>query len=149
MSSPRESAGGNVGVRHGEWGEDVAAAHLRRDGFVIVERNARPVGRDRRLEIDIVAWERETDTLVFVEVKQHETVSPYARRLRSVNRRKRENLRRACRAWKRVNNWGGGVRFDVVEVYGVPEGGRPVIDHIRNVRLFGRPDRFVRWGGDE
>jgi len=145
MSSRRKGANDNLGVRHGEWGETVAVEHLRRHGFEIIERNVRPVERDRRLEIDIVAWERVSDTLVFVEVKQHKRVSPYARRLSRVDRRKRANLRRACNAWRRVNRWSGGVRFDVVEVYGIPEGGRPVIDHICGVQLFGKPERFVRW----
>lgn len=135
----------NVGVAHGAWGEDVAAEYLRRGGFEIVERNTRPVERDSRLEIDLVAWDRKADTMVFVEVKQHATLSPYARRLRSVDRRKRENLRRACNAWRRTNKWHGAYRFDVIEIYGTPEGGRPVIDHIEHVELFARRGRFVKW----
>jgi len=135
----------NIGVAHGEWGEDIAVEHLRRGGFEIIERNTRPVTDDLRLEIDIVAWDRKTDTMVFVEVKQHATMSPYARRLRSVDRRKRENLRRACNAWRRSNRWRGAYRFDVIEIYGTPEGGRPVIDHIEHVELFARRGRFVKW----
>lgn len=135
----------NVGARNGAWGEDVAVEHLRRSGFEIIERNTRPVAKDGRLEIDIVAWDRASDTMVFVEVKQHARLSPYARRLQSVNRRKRQNLRRACGAWRRVNRWLGAYRFDVVEVYGAPGGGRPVVDHIRNVRLFPPRGRFVKW----
>ena len=130
---------------HGAWGEDVAAEYLRRGGFEIIERNTQPVRDDQRLEIDIVAWERKTDTIVFVEVKQHATLSPYARRLRSVDRRKRENLRRACNAWRRTNRWHGAYRFDVIEIYGTPDGGRPVIDHIERVELFARRGRFVKW----
>jgi len=149
MSSPPERANGNLGVRHGEWGEAMAVEHLRRHGFEIIERNVHPVTNDQRLEIDIIAWDRASDALVFIEVKQHKAISPFARRMRSVDRRKRENLRRACVTWKCANKWNGAVRFDVMEVYGVPEGGRPVIDHIRNVHLFGRRDRFVRWDGDE
>ena len=142
---PRHKKGANLGVDHGDWGEDVAAEFLRRAGFEIIERNTNPVANDRRLEIDIIAWERKTDTMVFVEVKQHATMSPYARRLQSVDRRKRENLRRACNAWRRVNKWHGAYRFDVIEIYGTPEGGRPVIDHIDHVRLFARGERFVKW----
>ena len=142
---PRHRRGANLGVDRGDWGEDVAAEYLRRVGFEIIERNPHPVASDRRLEIDIIAWERKTDTMVFVEVKQHATMSPYARRLQSVNRRKRENLRRACNAWRRVNKWHGAYRFDVIEIYGTPEGGRPVIDHIDHVRLFARGERFVKW----
>lgn len=135
----------NVGVRRGKWGECVAIDHLRRGGFEIIDRNARPVEKDRRLEIDIVAWDRENDVMVFVEVKQHAALSPYSRRLRSVDRKKRINLRRACNAWRRVNRWQGRFRFDVIEVYGVPEGGQPIVDHVSGVALFPRPDRFVRW----
>jgi len=139
----RESA--NLGVRRGAWGESVAVEYLRRGGYEIVERNVRPVKRDERLEIDIVAWDRAKDAMVFFEVKQHARVSPYARRLRSIGADKRRNILRACNAWRRVNRWHGAFRFDVIEIYGVPEGGRPVIDHISNVRLFARPDRFVDW----
>ena len=143
MSRPRKV--GNLGVERGAWGESVATEYLRRAGFVIVDRNARPVRRDERLEIDIVAWDRKRDEMAFVEVKQHADLTPYGRRLRSVDRQKKLNLRRACNAWRRINKWSGACRFDVIEIYGVPEGGKPVIDHIPNVRLFAKPDRFVEW----
>ena len=135
----------NIGVQHGTWGESVAVGHLRRHGYEIVERNSRPVEKDERLEIDIVAWDRKKDAMVFVEVKQHAKPSPYARRLRSVDRCKRMNLRRACNAWRRTNKWHGAFRFDVIEIYGVPGGGKPVIDHIPDVELFAKPGRFVNW----
>ena len=135
----------NIGVLHGVWGEAVAVDHLRRHGYEIVDRNSRPVERDERLEIDIVAWDRRKDAMVFVEVKQHAKPSPYARRLQSVNKRKRMNLRRACNAWRRTNKWRGAFRFDVIEIYGVPGGGAPVIDHISDVELFAKPGRFVKW----
>ncbi|MCR5752884.1 MAG: YraN family protein [Kiritimatiellae bacterium] len=135
----------NVGVLNGEWGEDVAVEFLRRGGFEIVERNPRPVKNDMRLEIDIVAWDPKSDTMVFVEVKQHTSLSKFSRRMRSVDRRKLENLRRACNAWRRANRWGGAFRFDVIEIYGEPGGGRPVVDHIERVNLFTRRDRFVKW----
>ena len=142
MCVRRESA--NVGVDHGAWGEDVAVEVLRRDGYEIIERNARPVRDDERLEIDIVAFDHRSDSMVFVEVKQHAVRSPWQRRLRSVHKRKRANLRRACNAWRRVNRWHGGYRFDVIEVYGTP-GRRPEVDHIHHVALFPRRERFVRW----
>ena len=135
----------NIGVLHGAWGEAVATDYLRRHGYEIVDRNSRPVEKDERLEIDIVAWDRRKDAMVFVEVKQHASLSPYARRLRSVDKRKRMNLRRACTAWRRTNRWRGAFRFDVIEIYGVPGGGKPVIDHISDVELFAKPGRFVNW----
>ena len=142
MPRPRKVC--NLGVERGAWGESVATDYLRRAGFVVVDRNARPVERDERLEIDIVAWDPKRDEMTFVEVKQHADLTPYGRRLRSVNRRKKRNLLRACNAWRRVNKWHGGYRFDVIEIYGVP-GRRPEIDHIPHVELFARRERFVRW----
>lgn len=139
----------NAGREHGKWGEDVAAAWLASHGYSIVERNARPYAPDRRLEIDIVAYEKKTDALVFVEVKQHARVSPFQRRLRSVDSRKRQLLLCACRAWMRTARWRGSHRFDVIEVYGTPEARAPPrIDHIERVRLFTPPARFVDWYGD-
>lgn len=141
---PRRKTG-NIGVDHGTWGEDVAVDFLRRAGFLIIERNIHPVEGDRRLEIDIIACERKTDTMVFVEVKQHADFSPYARRLRSIDRKKLENLRRACNAWRRSNKWRGAFRFDVIEIYGTPENGTPIIDHIDHIKLFAQNERFVKW----
>lgn len=143
---PRPEREANVGVRHGRWGEDVAAEILRREGYEILERNVRPCRHDRRLEIDIVAYDPRRDLLVFVEVKQHKGHSARERRLRSVDRRKKELLRTACRSWLAKNRWRGSFRFDVVEVYGAPESaGRAEADHIERVRLFEREPRFVNW----
>ena len=135
----------NIGVRHGSWGEDVAANYLKRIGLEIIERNTRPVARDKRLEIDIVAWDPGAESIVFVEVKQHAKISPYAKRLSKIDKRKKQNLKRACNAWRRMKKWQGNFRFDVVEIYGTPEGGRPEIDHIEKVNLFAKCDKFVKW----
>lgn len=120
---------------HGEWGERVAVERLRMEGMEIIERNSRPLAKDRRLEIDIVAYDPRIDTMVFVEVKQHSAHLPCERRLRSIDARKRRNLRIACAAWRRTNNWEGDCRFDVVEVFGTPKSRRPEIDHIQHVYL--------------
>ena len=144
MRRPPEPA--NVGVAHGAWGEDVAVEYLRVHGYEIVDRNVRPCRRDRRLEIDVIAYDRMYDVMAFVEVKQHAARSPLARRLRSVTRRKQDRLRRACRTWLVKERWRGGYRFDVIEVYGTPgTRAHAEIDHIPGVRLFEKPDRFMNW----
>lgn len=142
---PRRRESENLGICHGAWGEDVAAEWLRLEGCEIIERNARPCPWDRRLEVDIIAYDRKADAMVFVEVKQHARHSDFEGRLRSVNRRKRSLLRLACNSWRLRNQWAGNYRFDVVEVFGVPGGGRPEVDHIRHVNLFVRPERVVDW----
>lgn len=136
----------NIGVAHGAWGEQVAVNWLRRRGYEIIDRNSRPYARDARLEIDIVAYDRARDAMVFIEVKQHASHSPWERRLRSVDRAKKQNLRRVCNAWRRTNKWLGAYRFDVIEIFGTPESRTPEIDHIENVRLFVPAERFVTWG---
>ena len=143
MPPPRDRR--NVAAVHGSWGESVAVEFLRRRGYEILDRNARPCRRDRRLGIDIVAYERATDTLVFVEVKQHAEHSPWERRLRSVDRRKRRNLRVVFDAWRRRNRWETGYRFDVIEIFGEPGDRMPEIDHVVNVGIFTPSSRFVRW----
>lgn len=136
----------NVGVAHGRWGEDVACEVLRCEGYEIVERNARPCRQDRRLEIDLVVYDKPRDMMVFVEVKQHKARSLRQRRLRSIDRHKQELLRTACRTWLRRNGWKGAYRFDVVEVYGTPQARQKVeIDHIERVRLFENERKFINW----
>ena len=133
----------NGSVQRGCWGENVAAAHLRRIGWRIVGRNVRPCKRDRRCELDIVAYVPSERQVVFVEVKTHRRHSPYASRLWAIDRRKRANLLRASASWIMSRKWHGNCRFDVIEVYGDKDGDAPPeIDHIMNVRLFPPNWRF-------
>ncbi len=141
-AEPRNSVA-NIGVEHGKWGEDMAALKLKSEGFEILARNVRPYSRDRRLEIDIIAYEKETGTLVFVEVKQHSKHWEWEGDTRGVDVKKRQNMCKACRAWLRAHPWDGGYRFDVIEVYGVPEGGKPEVRHIKRVNIFETKSRFV------
>jgi Holliday junction resolvase-like predicted endonuclease len=98
------------------------------------------------LEIDIIAKDVMYDTIVFVEVKQHARHDEYDVRLRGVDRRKKELLRRACRTWLLQNRNESGYRFDVIEVFGEPYSRRKAeIDHIVNVRLFVPDGKFVDW----
>ena len=130
------------------------AALLRCEGLEIVDRNVRPAPYDRRLEIDVVAYDPPSDTMVFVEVKQHGSHLQEESVLRGITERKRRNLLKAFGAWRSANKWYGSTRFDVVEVFGRPGHGRPEVDHIRSVRLVPyrkhRDETFVgNWFGRE
>lgn len=127
--------------RYGDWGEAKAAEQLRCEGLEIVECNSRPAVYDRRLEIDIVAYDPAMDTMVFVEVKQHGTHMEGEGVLRGITERKRRNLRQAFGAWRSVNKWYGLCRFDVVEVYGRPGCSKPEIEHVKGVSLLPRRQR--------
>lgn len=135
---------GAENAKRGQWGEAVAEAFLRRRGWILVERNARPCTGDQRCEIDLIVRSRDRMTIVFVEVKTHLGKSNRAGRLWRINQRKRNILLRACTNWILKNKWHGNFRFDVVQVYG-DHGGvdAPEIDHVENVQLF--PSKWRFW----
>jgi putative endonuclease len=110
----------------GRRGEDLAALHLQRGGFDIVERNWRcPAG-----EIDIVA--RDGDEVVFVEVKTR-TSTAYGHPLEAITVQKLARLRRLAGAWCEAHPVGAaGLRIDAVAVI-APRLGSPTIEHIRGV----------------
>ena len=101
----------------GQTGERVAELYLKRNGFRILARNYR-AGRH---EIDLIALDKATDTVVFVEVKAR-TAGSYGRPMEAVNAAKQRYLRFAAQQWLAEN--GGAersARFDVIEVF-LPEG---------------------------
>ena len=108
----------------GRIGERLAARYLRRRGYRILERNYRA----HRHEIDVVARERSTGTVVFVEVKTR-TPGSFGRPADAVNADKQRFLRLAAESWLLAN---GGMeqpaRFDVIEVF-LPE---KRLNHIEN-----------------
>lgn len=114
--------------RTGAAGEELAVAHLRRQGYTILARNWRVAAGELRGELDIVALDR--GVAVFVEVKARcddrfggPLVAVTARKQRQVRALAAEFLRSA-RLRARA------VRFDVVGVW-LPPGEEPQIEHVR------------------
>lgn len=111
----------------GKWGEELAAAELRRKGWTVVARNF----RCRMGEIDIVA-ENET-FLAFVEVKLRQN-SRFGLACEAVTPAKQRKLRAAAQLYLISHPTKLQPRFDVVEVY-APQGihtGEPGINYIEN-----------------
>ena len=108
----------------GQTGERLAARHLKRSGYRVLAKN----WRSYRHEIDIIARERRTGTVVFVEVKTR-TPGSFGRPADAVDRNKQRFLRLAAESWLMQN---GGLeqpaRFDVIEVL-LPE---KTVNHIVN-----------------
>ncbi len=105
-------------VPAGRRGEQVAARHLKRSGYLILARNYRAAGA----EIDLVALDG--STLVFVEVK-FRAGSGFGTPAEAVDFDKRERIRRAARAfaeWRGVPDL--PARFDVVALSGAGRFGR-------------------------
>ena len=107
MADPRRQVGAS--------GEEAAAAHLRRAGFEVLERNA----RTRYGELDIVGLDG--SVLVFVEVKALRGAGREraAQALESIGARKRLQVRRLARAWLAERQAPGrysSIRFDAIGV---------------------------------
>lgn len=91
--------------------EDVAAAHLRSLGYVILRRNLRGPGG----EIDIVA--RDGDTIAFVEVKARRNRS-FGTALAAVDARKRARIRAVAADYLQFFAPRARARFDVLAIDG-------------------------------
>lgn len=110
----------------GDYGESIAAAHLRSLGMVILARQ----WTCRFGEIDIVA--RDGATLVICEVKTR-TSTRYGTPLEAVTGHKAVRLRRLAMHWLEVHDVEPpSVRIDVVSVL-VPTRGAPSVERIAGV----------------
>jgi putative endonuclease len=123
----------------GKLGEAYAAAYLEQSGYRLVAANfTLPVGRNLRgamvsAEIDLVAYDG--DTLCFVEVKTRSS-DWFAPPEVNVDLRKRRQVARAARAYRRMFELENeAYRYDVVTVL-VPEDSTPQINLIRNYWTF-------------
>ncbi len=107
----------------GDRGENVAAKHLRNQGYKIIERNFRcALG-----EIDIIA--RDGKTLVFAEVKTRVS-NDQATPEEQVNRNKQHQITKAARFYlSRYGTPQPAARFDVVAIVW-PHGREPQINHV-------------------
>jgi len=109
----------------GQRGEDLAAKHLERAGYRILERNAK-LGK---FEIDIIA--REGDTTAFVEVKTRRSNS-FLEPEANVTPAKQRHIRRAAALYiARQNDPAMYYRYDIVSVV-LPDEGKPQVTILRD-----------------
>lgn len=96
----------------GAWGEQLAVEHLRERGLQILARN----WRCRRGELDVIAVDPATDTLVFVEVKTR-TGDGYGGLAEAVTPQKLGRLRMLAGLWLAAQDrrW-AAIRIDVIRV---------------------------------
>ncbi len=107
----------------GRRGEQLAAEHLERRGFEIVERNY----RTRWGELDIVAFDGHT--LAFCEVKTRRATGPDASPFDGLRPRKRAQVRKMAGSWlieRRQRPFADELRFDAIGVT-LDDGGRLVL----------------------
>jgi len=109
----------------GTFGEGLAAAFLRQQGYAIVETN----WHCEHGELDIVA--RRDETLVFVEVRtRHSSSTDLA--FMSVDARKQEKLVNLAQVYLAMHDLDDTAwRIDVIGI-AVPRQGQPVIEHVED-----------------
>ena len=121
----------------GRFGEKIAARYLKKNGYRILEKNA----RQSHNELDLVVSNK--DFIVFAEVKTRSTdadlYSSYGSPASAVNKSKQSHLIAAASQYLRGHPRYAlrQVRFDVLEVYLDRQSGRVLrVHHIENA--FGR-----------
>ena len=108
----------------GSEGEDLAVRFLQKKGYRIVARNYKtPVG-----EIDIIA--RDSDTIVFIEVKTRTDIS-FGYPFEAVNKRKRQKLKNLALLYLKRQGKESPVRFDVLSIFCM-DNGKKDIEHIKD-----------------
>ena len=111
----------------GAWGEEQAAAYLRRKGYTVVERNY----TCRFGEIDLIA--RRRGVIAFVEVKLRKNAD-FAAAREFVTWAKQQRIRRSASLWLAAHGCELQPRFDVIEIY-APEGAdskRLTVNHLED-----------------
>jgi putative endonuclease len=99
----------------GHDGEHIAAEHLERRGYTILERNY----RTRWGELDIVAYDVGADALTFVEVKSRRAFGVPVWPLEAVHPGKRSQVRKMAGSWLAARSerpharW---LRFDAIGI---------------------------------
>lgn len=114
--------------RLGEAGEELAAEHLTRRGFQILDRNY----RTRWGELDVVACDGHR--IVFCEVKCRIANRAGRDPLESVHQSKRAQVRRMAGRWlvERPHPRVSELRFDAIGVTLTPDGRLLRLDHVES-----------------
>jgi putative endonuclease len=113
--------------RLGQLGEKLAAEHLTRRGFEIVERNY----RTRWGELDIVAFDGRT--LAFCEVKSRRLAPDGSKPFDALHAAKRSQVRKMAGSWliERADRpYADVVRFDAIGITFARDGGLLEIEHL-------------------
>ncbi|MDR2776803.1 MAG: YraN family protein [Puniceicoccales bacterium] len=116
----------------GRQGEDLATNFLKQKGFKILKRNW-VYGKG---EIDLVAFDKCHNILVFVEVKLR-SADAFIPGYFAVNKKKKDILRKTCKSYLR--QFGSPNichRFDVIAIEVNQTGNFHRISHYENVKLF-------------
>jgi putative endonuclease len=117
----------------GKAGEEAAVKYLKKEGYVILDRNYKNSFGYRLGEIDIIA--REKDEVVFVEVKTRNLEKfGYTQPEENITRSKLFKLNRIAQVYLKSKKLDGVTyRFDAVSVWMDREQKKAKIKHIKSI----------------
>ncbi len=116
-------------IRKNTWqkGEQLAALHLRKEGYAIVETN----WRCKSGELDIIAEYQ--GTIIFVEVRSQSSAQKYGAPEESVDHRKRLKVQQISQIYLQQKGKGSSmIRFDVISIDLSSKGELLHLRHIQN-----------------
>lgn len=112
----------------GQRGEDLAVAHIEELGWEVLDRN----WRCRQGELDIVAWERATESVVVVEVKCRSS-RDFGDPLEALTDDKTGRLVRLAVAWLQDQEVRAArLRVDAIGIV-LPRSGEPTLTHLKGL----------------
>jgi len=114
-------------------GETVACTYLKNKNYKILERNFYYHGG----ELDIIAYDRDHNTLVFVEVKTRANLK-FGYGVEAVGYVKLNNIIKGAKYYlyiKGINNV--NIRFDVIDLYYINR--KFLINHIKQIIWYCKP----------
>ena len=102
----------NEKKRIGKIGEDIASKYLENRGYSIIERNF----SCKNGEIDIIAFDNETNEIVFIEVKTRTNIN-YGYPIEAVTKIKQKHIVSASKFFIYSHNLNKfNIRFDIIEI---------------------------------
>ena len=110
----------------GACGEDAACSFLKKNKYRIIKRNFRCSGG----EIDIIATKGED--LIFVEVKTRAS-DKFGTPAEAVTYYKKQNMVKTAKVYLMQNPTDMNIRFDIIDVYGIFDGGNFNFDEINHM----------------
>lgn len=111
----------------GKLGEELAEAFLLKKGYEIIGKNY----LKRSGEIDLIAWDKKEDELVFVEVKTRRNKA-FGSPEEAVTLDKLAKMEKTAESWLEENRENSPWRIDIVAIL-IKE--KPEFTHFKNVSL--------------
>lgn len=121
----------------GQSGEETASSYLEKFGYQILDRNFQNQKGRRLGEIDIIAFDRNENILVFVEVKTRKAKNRFgAPPEQNITRNKLRKLEKIAQAYvKKERLESQNYRFDAISVLIGEDGEASEIRHLKSIFL--------------